>query len=160
MIFESPHFVLELQPHVLKSLRKYRQSWIGKTEACGVLVGEYDPDRGHYTIVKITTPMLRDIRRRTSFQILDRKHQKIVDQEWRRSSGKRFYLGFWHTHPEASPTPSTVDLKSWKENYDLNEGHTPSLFYPIIGLNEISIWEVSKCGIKKMNCVSDQSKDD
>lgn len=154
MIYESPHSVVTISTDVCRALLKYQQGWAGKTEACGVLIGEGDIDQGIYDLVKITTPMLRDVRRRTYFKLQDKGHQKVVDKEWKRSSGTRFYLGFWHTHPELFPCPSHLDIENWKENFSLNKGHAPSLFYPIVGMREVAIWECGAFGMIKMNCVS------
>lgn len=156
MIYESPHSVVTISADVCRVLFKYRQGWAGKTEACGVLIGEGDVDQGIYNLVKVTTPMLRDVRRRTYFKLRDKGHQKAIDKEWKRFSGARFYLGFWHTHPEPFPHPSRLDIENWKENYSLNKGHVPSLFYPIVGMKELAIWEYGAFGVVKMNCVSDQ----
>ncbi|MBU2886290.1 Mov34/MPN/PAD-1 family protein [Gilvimarinus agarilyticus] len=155
MIYESPRSVITISADVCRDFLKYRQGSVGKTEACGVLIGEGDIDKGIYNLNKITTPMLRDIRRRTYFKIRDKGHQKTVDNEWKRSSGARFYLGFWHTHPELFPCPSRLDIESWKENFNLNRSNVSSLFYPIVGMKEIAIWECGDFGVTKMNCVSD-----
>ena len=43
-------------------------------------------------------------------------HQQLSNEKWIESNKFSIALGEWHTHPEAVPTPSNVDKKSWRLN--------------------------------------------
>ncbi|MFL0797312.1 MAG: Mov34/MPN/PAD-1 family protein [Cellvibrionaceae bacterium] len=150
-VFESPYSMLEVSSSVLELWKKYRQKKPKDNEACGVIIGESFYDDSKYIVDMATSPRRNDFRQRANFKIKDKFHQKVVDKEWRKSGGTRFYLGFWHSHPQESPVPSFLDRSEWKKNFKLNSRHLPSLFFPIIGLSRVEVWELNMGKIIKMD---------
>lgn len=53
---------------------------------------------------------------------LDRtKANDFIKEEYEKSSHTRVYIGEWHTHPEDYPTPSSIDLSSFKSAFRKND---------------------------------------
>jgi integrative and conjugative element protein (TIGR02256 family) len=50
-----------------------------------------------------------------SFRRSARGHQAVALKRWKRSGGTVDWLGEWHSHPEAVPSPSGIDRASWRE---------------------------------------------
>lgn len=80
-------------------------------EVGGVLVGSR---RGpHFHIRDASLPQTSDRASPVRFWRRPDGHQEFVDSAWHKSKGHVIYLGEWHSHPEAVPTPSTIDRSSW-----------------------------------------------
>jgi integrative and conjugative element protein (TIGR02256 family) len=103
--------MLLIETEVLKALDSYRQTDPHLTESAGVLLGYRRGD--HIHIVQATLPAADDVRSRFSFTRRDKSHQQIATREWRRSGRIKDYVGEWHTHPEATPAPSSIDVSEW-----------------------------------------------
>lgn len=104
--------MLLIETDVLEGLDDYRQTDPHSTESAGVLLGYR---RGnHIHIVQATLPAADDVRSRFSFTRRDKSHQQIATREWQRSGRTKDYVGEWHTHPEATPAPSMVDVSEWR----------------------------------------------
>jgi integrative and conjugative element protein (TIGR02256 family) len=103
--------MLLIETEVLKELDAYRQTHPHSSESAGVLLGYRRGD--HIHIVQATLPAADDVRSRFSFWRRDRSHQQIATREWRRSGRIKDYVGEWHTHPEAMPAPSSIDVSEW-----------------------------------------------
>jgi integrative and conjugative element protein (TIGR02256 family) len=54
------------------------------------------------------------------------------------------YLGEWHTHPEADPTPSSIDRADWKLRLARDRIDADFVFFLIVGLEEVAVWEGSR----------------
>ncbi|WP_269139197.1 Mov34/MPN/PAD-1 family protein [Burkholderia pseudomultivorans] len=50
-----------------------------------------------------------------SLRRLAHGHQKIALDLWKAERETMDYLGEWHTHPEAVPTPSSIDTGEWRK---------------------------------------------
>jgi integrative and conjugative element protein (TIGR02256 family) len=104
--------MLLIEDEVFNELDPCRQFHPLANESAGVLLGYR---RGcHIHVVQATLPAPGDLRSRFSFSRRDRSHQQIATREWRGSGRTKDYLGEWHTHPEATPTPSSVDISEWR----------------------------------------------
>ncbi|CAH7103044.1 Prok-JAB domain-containing protein [Vibrio chagasii] len=132
---------LILYDGIIKKWKENQQLKKDDKEACGVLIGGYDTNKSLYIVSDITTPLPEDIRSRTSFRMLDKGHQKAVDSAFENSGGKKIYLGTWHTHPEAHPEPSSVDIDDWNKCMKRNEGR--KLFFVIVGKESFRIFVYS-----------------
>jgi len=98
-------------PEVLKVFTKYIQDDELKLEAGGILLGYR---RGqHFEITHATEPTKYDQRSRHHFVRSPEIHSEIAIDIWRGSHGHITYCGEWHTHPEASPSPSPIDIREW-----------------------------------------------
>ena len=115
----SVHDLVILSEQVTSTLLQYRQVAPNSKEAGGVLIGER---RGpHLVVTNISEPGSADKRSRCRFDRKSKHHQKLIDESHSISRGKLQYLGEWHTHPERNPSPSQLDLASWKSNIDDNK---------------------------------------
>jgi integrative and conjugative element protein (TIGR02256 family) len=76
-------------------------------EAGGIILGRVFSNE--VLIERATTPTRRDKAARYWFQRSVPAAQERVTAAWRESGGTLIYLGEWHTHPEAYPTPSSTD---------------------------------------------------
>lgn len=106
--------LLVIMPSVLKKLLGYRQLDSFSNEAAGVLIGERR--ESHVVVHEISEPGEGDIRRRYFVDRRGPHHQAVVNEAFARSSGRLQYLGEWHTHAEDSPSPSTMDLGTWRRH--------------------------------------------
>lgn len=144
---------LKISDDVLKIMYQCRNKTIeNQKEYCGVLLGREITNTSNIVIDKITQPSDADIQKKYYFFRDKKYHQKIIEEEWNKSNGTCNYLGEWHTHLQEVPIPSFTDIKEWKKalrkfKFDGNE-----LFFIIIGIKEISVWEGNKSdlSIKKL----------
>jgi len=110
------------------------------TEAGGVLLGRHLRDGSAIIVDAVTVPMVGDRRARMRFHRAQRHHQAAIDAAWATSEGTCTYLGEWHTHPEAIPTPSPVDRAGWHRRL-LHDHYTEPLFFVIVGITAVRAWE-------------------
>lgn len=146
MIFNRRQFgKLKINDSVFKMMKRCSQSTIeNQKEYCGVLLGREIANTSDIIIDEITEPSKDDVQKKFYFFRDKKYHQKKIVEEWKKSDGTCNYLGEWHTHLENIPEPSSTDIKEWKKalkkfKYDGNE-----LFFIIIGIKEISVWEGNK----------------
>ncbi|GAB3511226.1 hypothetical protein GCM10027341_50540 [Spirosoma knui] len=126
---------------VIHLMNTYAQLRPHQSEAGGILLGRFILETEDVVVDEVTVPVLSDWRHRTGFRRSNKPHQKILNDSWSSSDGTCNYLGEWHTHPEPIPSPSGRDLKSWKEQ--LIKGHqiNKTLFFVIVGTQQITVWE-------------------
>ena len=100
----------------------------------------------HLAVDHISEPQRGDKRSRYGF-FRGKGHEKTAHKYWKSSNGTCAYLGNWHTHPEAYPTPSQTDINDWLNvlKNDVYEGNR--LYFVIVGTSEIACWE----GFKSSN---------
>jgi integrative and conjugative element protein (TIGR02256 family) len=83
-------------------------------ETGGTLVGHYSEDRRRALVTRALEAETGACRKRTRFyrpsDDVDRQLARVYDE----SAGTTHYLGEWHTHPGAVPTPSSTDLSTLK----------------------------------------------
>jgi len=109
-----------------------------KPEAFGVLIGTTTSDKRELWIEAVTTPMGDDEQSRCHFHLRDSGHQRVVDNAFQESGGKRIYLGTWHTHPADRPIPSRVDKADWRRCLKRNKRRP--LVFVISGTLEIRVF--------------------
>lgn len=102
-----------IEPLVLTTLACFRQTSIAAPEAGGILLG-YRRGR-HLHVSKATTPQAGDTQHRYGFRRQAQPHQRIALEEWKAERETMDYLGEWHTHPESSPAPSSIDRHEWRK---------------------------------------------
>lgn len=125
-------------PDVIKTFDSYRQIKPYQHESGGILMGRiYEHEK--IIIEQLSTPSSEDKSGRYFFERNVKKAQRIVNQAWEESGGEIRYLGEWHTHPEATPSPSSVDrelligmLKDTKMEIDF-------LFLVIVGIHDLYV---------------------
>lgn len=99
--------VLVLPEEVVRKFRRYRQKRWCQREAGGQLFARLSLPR--IVIEEATGPRRTDKRTRTSYVPDRAAEQREIDS--RHAEGLH-YVGDWHTHPEALPGPSGLDIAS------------------------------------------------
>ena len=128
--------------HAVSQMIAFRQQSRWQAEAGGVLLGRHLLDSNDFVVDEVTAPQREDIRSRFSF-FRSKQHNAVAQMRWRRERQTLAYLGLWHTHPEADPTPSRTDRKDWEQAVSQDTFDGDRLFFPIIGTEAIRVW--SKC---------------
>lgn len=144
--------LFKINSSVLEQMLSYKQVERGSLEAGGVLLGYYLLESEDIIANRISIPMPGDLRSKTRFFRNKNSHQKIINDIWNETDGRCNYLGEWHTHPENDPNPSSIDIKSWKNKLKTTHFQENYLFFIIIGIKIISVWEGNKLNliIKKL----------
>lgn len=122
----------------------YKQRQPSQLESGGILIGRRrDP---HIELVSITEPDSSDIRHRQSFYRYSNKHREIATEAWRNSSGYLDYIGEWHTHPELTPSPSSIDVSEMK--IIAKKLHPKIMVSVIVGIEEEWVGTFTSEGFK------------
>lgn len=100
------------------------------------------------TLDAITTPGPLDVRTRFGFEHHDPSHAEAIRRAWEETGGRRAYWGEWHTHAEPDPTPSPLDLETWRET--AAEAPGGLLFFAIVGTERVGVWVVSPEGVAEV----------
>lgn len=108
---EDRKTLVYFRPEVIQTFECHRQTDAQQPESGGILLG---CRRGrHFEIMHATTPFPKDRRWRTGFIREREGHQAVATRLWAASKGIIDYVGEWHTHPELTPRPSTIDYREW-----------------------------------------------
>jgi integrative and conjugative element protein (TIGR02256 family) len=147
LIFEATDAQLvKITAAAVRVLLAFRQNCPESLEAGGVLLGRWIDRTSDVIVDQLTTPMSGDRRTRASFYRDARAHQKRIDEAFAASGGTCGYLGEWHTHPEACPTPSRTDLTDWRRRLQRDRVDVPFVYFAIVGIDEIRLWRGSRSG--------------
>lgn len=142
MIFSRPGGgVLEVADEPRTAMLRFAQVSPEAPEAGGVLLGRRIVGRHDVVVDAVTVPMPEDRRSRAGFFRSRRPHQAAVRSAWEKSGGTCHYLGEWHTHPEAVPAPSMIDVLDWRRHLVLDQYMGASLFFVIVGTATTRVWE-------------------
>lgn len=114
-------------------------------EAGGVLLGRHLMDSNDLVVDEVTAPQSTDRRTRFSF-FRSHRHEVLARSRWTDELNTMAYLGLWHTHPEAHPTPSGVDLRDWEQAVAKDTFEGERLFFPIVGTESIRVWTKTREG--------------
>lgn len=146
---------IKLTAEVVSRMQSYAQHAGGALEAGGILLGRYLCDSDDIVVDDITVPLPGDKRGRCFFHRLQKTHQQVITQAWQASNGTRTYLGEWHTHPEAQPTPSCVDTADWRRKLHQDQ-YFDRLFFFIVGTQLIRGWSGGprQCKPKPLKVIS------
>lgn len=129
---------IKLCQNVIDTMLKYVQKEITSKEAGGILVGKENKSNKNIIVNHITGPMLEDKRKYNKFIRKDKRHVEVFKNLYRTSEKTLRYIGEWHTHPEAIPNFSEIDLNNWKK---ISKGSNNNDYYHIIvGYEAIRIW--------------------
>lgn len=96
--------------HVREILRLCKQA--GTHETGGVLIGHYTDGLDCAVVTRVSGPEEDSRAGATWFERGTKKLRALLEQYWRR--GRGYYLGEWHFHPGAAPTPSGPDVGSMR----------------------------------------------
>lgn len=138
MILRSGISLVEVADEVIETTQSFCVPPENSREAGGILLGFY---RGpHVQIMRCTTPLPADRRLWNRFERRDPGHQEEATRRWRDSGRTMTYVGEWHTHPEAKPTPSFIDKRNWRK---IARRHTTGpLVFAIRGVSGWWWWEM------------------
>lgn len=143
---------LEIAPEVVELLRSYAQHDPEALEAGGLLLGRLSDENSLLTIERVTEPLPGDTCTRRTFERTDPGHGISCQRAWEASGGQVACWGTWHTHAEPHPSPSEVDLESWRaDGRDLNV----LCFHIVVGTASVGVWEVTQDGhVSKIEALS------
>ncbi|AUF96921.1 hypothetical protein CXQ80_14275 [Pseudomonas sp. 02C 26] len=132
-----------LREQPLEVFSRYIQEGVDSTEAGGILLGHVRGE--HLEIVEATEPSFWDRRFRFLFERMPYFHHRFAMKRWKESNGLVRYIGEWHTHPQARPTPSSIDLREWQAlAADRVDGR--SLLALIVGRTDLHVEYMSGTG--------------
>lgn len=131
--------------YAVKQLRAHRQLAQDMPEAGGVLLGRHLLDSEDLVVDEVTVPQTSDRRGRFSF-FRSKRHHELALARWQATQGRSAYLGLWHTHPEADPTPSCVDRRDWTKAVAKGQFDGDWLFFPVVGIDHIRVWAKTRNG--------------
>lgn len=137
--------IIDILPEAQNNIFFYRQTLWSHSESGGLLLGYENATTKNLTVSATTIPQIEDIRSRCRLKLssLHFNHTITIKKPYG-------YIGTWHTHPTAIPTPSTVDLKDWSECIKANKNKTEHLVFIIAGTEEFRVWVANcKTGIIK-----------
>jgi integrative and conjugative element protein (TIGR02256 family) len=132
---------IKVCPNIINTMRKYIQKGDLK-ESGGILIGKENKSNENLIINHITVPMFKDKRKYDRFIRKDEGHIEVFKNLYKASDETLRYIGEWHTHPEAVPSFSSIDLNNWikickDSNYDNDYYHV------IIGYEAVRIWTMN-----------------
>ena len=130
----------------VQQMLEFRQRSWWHAEAGGVLLGRHLLDSETLVVDEVSTPQKSDRRSRFSF-FRSKRHEAIARNRWAEQMNTMAYLGLWHTHPEADPVPSSVDLRDWQQAVSQDTFDGRRLFFPIVGTERIRVWTLSRGGV-------------
>ena len=113
MYIELNDYIIVIEDSVIKEINRYKQ-FSNQNESGGILLGKKLKGKKELHIVDISKPNKHDSSSRFYFVRNAKAAQKIIKKKWKKSNGYVNYIGEWHTHREAKPIPSKVDIDSYK----------------------------------------------
>jgi len=139
---------IKINTSVVERMQEFIQNRKYKLEAGGVLLGRYLKDSENIIVDRITVPMVGDKQERNYFKRQEKRHQMVIEKAWDKSGGTCNYLGEWHTHAEWYPVPSQLDKKEWKRKLKEDIFDSDTLYFIIVGIKKIRVWEGNKTTMK------------
>ncbi|QIG88513.1 hypothetical protein G6R40_02490 [Chryseobacterium sp. POL2] len=124
--------MLRIYSEVILVFKKYKQEANNKNESGGVLSGFY-LDEYSYRITDASVPTELDRSGKYFFNRAKGSAQSFISKLFKKSKGRKIYLGEWHTHPEDIPTPSYLDIRSIKKQIKTVNLNTSRIFLVIVG---------------------------
>jgi integrative and conjugative element protein (TIGR02256 family) len=113
------------------TMNNYKQTGMFSREAGGQLFAKIGDKE--ISIVHATTPGLFDLRSRFGFRPNRKTAQLEIDKHYKQGL---HFVGEWHTHPEAHPTPSGSDLESMLEMVTISVHALSGYIMLIVGTAE------------------------
>ena len=134
----------EIGSLALQCMLGFVQDTPKKLEAGGVLLGRHIIGCTDIVVDEITLPINGDYRERRRFFRSRKAHQEVINRAWRESSGTCVYLGEWHTHPEADPEPSPIDVCDRQRRLHRDVVYCDTLYFIIVGTCQLKVWEATR----------------
>ncbi len=127
---DKTQLLITFEEEVIELFKTHQQLTKKSLEAGGQLFARFS--EGELLISKVTGLRSGDKRGRFFFFPNRQKEQEEIKELYAHGY---HYVGDWHTHPEAVPTPSKTDLKSIVESYHQSK-HKLNFFLMVIVGNE------------------------
>jgi integrative and conjugative element protein (TIGR02256 family) len=122
---------VHLLPAVTEVFGAHRQMKWWQRESGGMLFARIE--NKDIFIVEATPPQKQDIRSRFGFTISKAEAQAKIDTK---HAAGLHYLGEWHTHPEAVPTPSRRDEATMSSRVRQSSHQLNGFIFAIVGHGE------------------------
>lgn len=129
MRFRDEQYAVILSNEAIEVIKEETKS-IGGAETGGILIGTYSKDLSTASITQATGPGTSSKSRRSSFKRGIRSLQSTLDKARRTGS---YYLGEWHSHPQAEPIPSRQDVRQMKKIASSHKYNCPEPILIIAG---------------------------
>ena len=129
--------VVDILSEIFEEMGNWLQDSSEKNEAGGYIVGYLHSETNNVTLERISHPYLFDDRKRYFFGIRDPRHKIFLAKNKKSHS---FYMGVWHTHPQITPSPSSIDWNDWKDTLNVDETGFEYIFFIIVGIKDIRVW--------------------
>lgn len=129
--------VVDILTPVLDEIEKWLQISPNIPEGGGYIVGYEHKGTGNIVLEKVSVPHSLDQRTYTRFYMRDPAHKAFLLKEKRHKS---FYMGVWHTHPQPTPIPSSVDLEDWRNTLESDRTACDYIFFLISGTDDARVW--------------------
>lgn len=128
--------------NIIYILCEYIQKGFFSKEAGGILIGKENKSNENIIINHTTVPMPKDEMKHNRFIRKDKGHIELFKNLYKESDETLRYIGEWHTHPEAIPNFSCIDLKNWKK-ISKNSNSDNNYYHIIVGYEAIRMWEMN-----------------
>ena len=128
---------IDVLSDVLSSIKSYIQLHQHTPESAGFLLGYQNKTTNNITISDYTVPQSKDVRTNFFCKIKDAFHFSSLREK---AKNQNFYVGTWHTHPQAIPEPSSIDWRDWNDTISKDKSGTDYFFFIILGTVEFRIW--------------------
>ena len=110
-------------------------------ERGGILLARKLKSKEDYVLDQVSEPAPGDKAGASFFKRHSNNHQNLVNDAWVKSQGACNYLGEWHTHYENTPSPSSIDMKSWRKLMKEVHAPFPFIFFVIVGARTLCVYE-------------------
>ena len=141
MNFTSSTHRVAFAPEIYALLDKmYQRSAEERRETLAALVGHYSDDCTTAVVDGIICQVWGE------YAICERDHVRLkteLDEIWKSSDGKRYFLGEWHTHPGEPNTPSVIDLATASDTAHDPKANCPQLVMAISGSDGLGVHVVT-----------------
>lgn len=107
-------------------------------EAGGLLLGYRKGNDLH--VVDLTGPLPMDVASPVRFFRKDPGHQRDAARKWKGSRETLDWVGEWHSHPNGTPYPSSIDETTWRTQV---RRRSVSMAYIINGADSHAVWLVN-----------------
>jgi proteasome lid subunit RPN8/RPN11 len=112
----------------------------GRCETGGILIGRYGAEGWSADIVEATPKPKGSLAGWFWFQRSKHGLARLLEERWSKGF---YYLGEWHYHPGASPTPSGPDIRAMKKVARDEAYNCPSPILVILGGGPKTQWSIS-----------------
>ncbi len=129
--------VVDVLSDVVEEISRWLQFGQDEPESGGYILGYQHGATNNITLEFVTTPQSKDIRNRIRCVLRDFLHLNIIKLA---RKNKSYYMGVWHTHPQTTPVPSSIDWDDWNKTLIEDKTGCEYAFFIIVGTINFRIW--------------------